>query len=182
MSAEPVPFDATRRGMILDDDAGSDAEGRAAWLQRARAAEEAGVPALLVSGPPGTEIVRAAAVAAQTRWVRIVVVVDLDDEDPVTLAEELAVLDNLAGGRVVVLTKGGSAHEQAMLRSALAGEVVRGVTISPPPAQLNLLVHEAGWASGRFITWDGDPAEVVRSCAPPIVTELSRRFAPGSTG
>jgi hypothetical protein len=167
---DPVPWQTAHPGIILDGDG----------FERARAADDAGVPAVLVSGPPGTEMVRAAAVAAQTRWVRIAIMVDLDDEDPVTLAEEIAVVDSLSGGRVVVLTRGGTDHEQTMLRSALAGAVVRGVTISPPPLQPNLPVHEAAWAEGRFVAWDGDPAELVRLAAPPIVAELSRRFAPGS--
>ncbi|MFN0026228.1 MAG: LLM class flavin-dependent oxidoreductase [Acidimicrobiales bacterium] len=167
-----------RVGMILGGQDHVEGINHDRWLRQARAADEAGVPAVLVGGPPGTEIVRAAAVAAQTRWVRIAVVVHLSHEDPVTLAEEIAVLDNLAGGRIVVLTEGGTEADRAMLRSALAGDAVRGVTITPPPVQLNLPVFDASWAEGRFVTWDGDPADLVRRAAPSIVAELSRRFVP----
>ncbi len=165
------PTGDIRLGMVLDQ------ADHAARIERARAADEAGVPAVLVSGPVGTEILRAAQVAAHTRWVRIAVVVHLSAEDPVTLAEEIAVLDNIAGGRIVVLTEGGTGAERELLRSALAGETVRGVTISPPPVQLQVPVQDAAWATGRFLRWDGDPADLLRQAAPPMVAALSAAFA-----
>ncbi len=162
-------------------------------VDRAMAAEAAGLPMVLVEAPAGTETIRAAAVAARTTYVRIAVRLRFGSEDPVTLAEEVAVLDNLANGRVIVVPEDASAAELAVFEAALAGQEVRGVRIRPLPAQLAVAV----WADPDvvalptdldqaravlagfdhlFAIWDGDPADLFRLAAPPAVGALAERF------
>lgn len=63
----------------------------------------AGVFAVGVAGDPETTIVHAAQVAGVVDFARIAVRVDLGIDHPITLAEDLAVLDNISGGRIVAL-------------------------------------------------------------------------------
>jgi hypothetical protein len=106
----------------------------------ARSADELGLWGVEVRGPAGTETARAAYVAHATSHVRIIVRIHLDAEHPYTLAEEIAVLDNLSAGRAVALIEMGSASEQALLTlaDALAGRVTGGSLLSPPPVQLQV--------------------------------------------
>lgn len=69
----------------------------------AKRAEQAGLAMVRIVAEPGTEASIAAAVAAATSWVRIVVTFRLGHENPLTLIEEAHVLDNLSGGRIVAL-------------------------------------------------------------------------------
>ncbi len=79
---------------------------RLAW---AAAADEAGFFGVAVlTGEGGVDAVRAAAVAVATCDTRLIVRVELGLEHPVTLAEEIAVLDNVSAGRVVALLDAGS--------------------------------------------------------------------------
>jgi hypothetical protein len=168
-----------------------------AMVEAAVQAEAAGIFAVLVEGPPGTELVRAATVAAATRYIRVAVRLDLGADDPVTLAEEVAVVDNLANGRLAVVADGVPAETQALFRAALAGEDVRGVRIQPLPAQPQVPMWPAppvtdlasltaaaqgdtGWTSTAgvpvFVRGETDPAALVRRLAPPEVAGLAARF------
>jgi hypothetical protein len=66
-------------------------------------AESAGMFGVLVEPTDGSWAVAGAAVATATRFSRVIVRVRLGDDHPVTFAEDLAVLDNIAAGRVVAL-------------------------------------------------------------------------------
>ena len=162
-------------------------------VDRAVAAEAAGLAMVLVEGPMGSETIRAAGVAAQTTYVRIAVRLRFGAEDPVTLAEEVAVLDNVANGRVIVVPEAASAAELALFEDALAGKEVRGVRIRPLPAQLavpvwpdaNVAALPIDLGQARtvlagfdhlFANWDGDPADLFRLAAPPVVGALAERF------
>jgi alkanesulfonate monooxygenase SsuD/methylene tetrahydromethanopterin reductase-like flavin-dependent oxidoreductase (luciferase family) len=139
------------------------------WAVRADAA---GLAAVLLPDAPGGAAPVAAAVAAVTRDVRILVPVLLGSEHPVTLAEEIAVVDQISGGRVIAVVDSTSltgeqlAEDLALLRASLSGRafahtgvrwsVPSGRTLStpperlavtPPPAQLDLPVWIAGDAS-----------------------------------
>lgn len=81
----------------------------------AAAADEAGLFGVALRSGSGAETVRAAEVALATRDARIIVEVALGEENPVTLAEELAVLDNITGGRVVALVDTGALTETEAL-------------------------------------------------------------------
>jgi alkanesulfonate monooxygenase SsuD/methylene tetrahydromethanopterin reductase-like flavin-dependent oxidoreductase (luciferase family) len=153
-------------------------------IETARLAEAAGLFGVLVEPDrPGTEMLAAGEVAAVTRAVRIVVRVPLGSEHPVTLAEELAVLDNLSGGRVVVLASTAdldleaAAEDLQLLRDALGARPLRhrgrrwavpagldghvapaSVAVTPEPAQIDLPVWLHGQLAGELATLAGLPA------------------------
>lgn len=148
------------------------------------AAEAVGVPFVQVTAAAGTESAVAAAVAVATSTVRVVVGVHVGEEHPVTLAEEIAVLDNLSNGRIGVIAELGSldadaaAEDVQVLRASWSGRPLahRGkrwqvparlpghagpdaVMVTPPPAQLDIPLWVAGDAA----------AAVARSLALPVV-------------
>ena len=137
------------------------------------AAESVGVPFVHVAAAAGTESAIAATVVAATSTVRVIVGVNVGDEHPVTLAEEIAVLDNLSNGRVGVIAELGAldpdaaAEDVALLRASWSGRAIahRGkrwqvpaglaghvapaaVMVTPPPAQLEVPLWVAGDAAG----------------------------------
>ena len=69
--------------------------------------------------------------AVVTDYVRIVVPIRLGTDHPVTLAEDIAVLDNLSGGRVVALVDTGdlgpeeAAEDLGLLRASLGARPVK---------------------------------------------------------
>jgi alkanesulfonate monooxygenase SsuD/methylene tetrahydromethanopterin reductase-like flavin-dependent oxidoreductase (luciferase family) len=154
----------------------------------ARLAEAAGLFGVLVEPDlPGTEMLAAGEVAAATRAVRIVVKVPLGSEHPVTLAEELAVLDNLSGGRVVVLADTAeldleqAAEDLGLLRDALSARPLRhrgrrwavpagidghvapaSVAVTPEPAQVEVPVWLCGQMARELAALAGLPALVER--------------------
>lgn len=97
----------------------------------ARIAEAAACAFVGVDDAVRSPIVAAAAVAVATDLVRIVVPVRLGTDHPVTLAEDVAVLDNLSGGRVVALVDTGAlgpeeaAEDLGLLRASLGARPVR---------------------------------------------------------
>ena len=110
-------------------------------LQRARDADELGLWAVSVSESAGLEMVRAARVVEQTRYVRVIVHVDLNAEHPVTIAEELCVLDNLSNGRIGAVVSGDALPEKFLaLRESLVGRPRNGVVVAPPPVQTDVPV------------------------------------------
>ena len=149
-----------RLGLVLEDDA---------ELGRARRADALGLWAVMVTGAPGTEVIRAARVAEQTDFVRVVVKVDLSAEHPLTIAEELAVLDNLSGGRAVAIVAGDPGPETLRrFREALVGRLSHGVVLAPPPVQTELPVWLAApvKASDAPIVADSPTEIVVRPGLP----------------
>ena len=70
-------------------------------------AEGVGLPSS-TSRVPGTEATIAAAVSTATTTVRLIVGLHVGDENPVTLAEEIAVLDNLSNEYAGVIAELGS--------------------------------------------------------------------------
>jgi len=126
------------------------------WVAIARQADELGIWAVEVRGAAGTEAVRAASLIQATRHVRIFVTVDLRAEHPVTLAEEIAVLDNLSGGRIGVVVEGAALGPLSVFVDALVGRVVNGMIVAPPPLQAEITV----WADLAQ-----DPADISRGGA-----------------
>ncbi|MGH7762831.1 MAG: LLM class flavin-dependent oxidoreductase, partial [Candidatus Dormibacteraceae bacterium] len=95
--------------------------------EMARAAEAHGLFGVLAgSVNPMTAITAAVYASTTTDFVRVVTRVRLGLEHPMTIAEELSVLDNVNNGRTVVLCdtgeldQEGAADEVAVLREALA--------------------------------------------------------------
>jgi len=110
-------------------------------LSKARRADELGLWAVAVGGEAGAEMVRAARVVECTEHVRIVVRVDIEAEHPLTIAEELSVLDNLSGGRIAVLVTGNPHLETVTwLREILIGRAIEGAILAPPPVQTEVAV------------------------------------------
>ncbi|HEY0187910.1 MAG TPA: hypothetical protein VGC67_10515 [Cellulomonas sp.] len=134
-------------------------------------AAESGLFGVLLDGPAApdaaddTGSVTAAQVAVLTQDARVLVRVRLGTEHPVTLAEEVAVLDHLSAGRVVVLLDPGTldgtaaAEDLALLRACWSGRPVRhhgtrwtvpsgvmgpgmptSLAVTPLPAQIDLPV------------------------------------------
>lgn len=137
--------------------------------ESAVAAESLGIPFVHVAGGPGAESVIAASVVAATTSVRVLVSIHIGDENPVTLAEEIVVLDNLSNGRIAVIAETGSLSEDdanedlTVLRSSWSGrplahhgrrwQVPAGlpghrapdaVMVTPAPAQLDVPLWVAG--------------------------------------
>ncbi|MFD1715849.1 LLM class flavin-dependent oxidoreductase [Amnibacterium flavum] len=141
-------------------------------VETAAEADRLGIPAVLVPpGPLGAGIALASAIAAVTRDTRIVVTVLLGVEHPVTLAEEISVVDHISSGRVVALVDPGglkleeAEEDLALLRASWSGRWVRhrgarwtvpagihgenspeSVAVTPLPAQLQMPV----WLSGAL--------------------------------
>ncbi len=129
--------------------------------RRAADAEAHGLAAVLIDAPAGVEALAGSVAATATAAVRLAVVLHLDAEHPVTLAEEVAVLDNVAGGRVVAVADPGglsdadAAEAVGLVEQAWSGRPIRhvggrwtvpaglaghqapdAVIATPPPAQL----------------------------------------------
>lgn len=132
-------------------------------------AESLGVPFVHVAAAPGTEAAIAAAVAVATTTVRIVVGLGVGDEHPVTLAEEIAVIDNVSNGRLGIIAELGAlpaeaaSEDVALLRASWAGRPVAhqgarwrvpaalpghaaplAVMVTPQPVQLEVPLWVAG--------------------------------------
>jgi len=151
-----------RLGLVL-------AEGREAEM--ARLAEAHGLFGVLAgSGNPLTAVTAAIYASTATQYVRVVTRLQLGLEHPVTIAEELSILDNANNGRTVVLVDTGelageaAADEVAVLREALSNRPIqhdgpkwkvpaglpanvtapKSISVTPKPAQLEIPF----WLSG----------------------------------
>lgn len=107
-----------------------------ALVERASEADRLGVWAVLVDSP-----LAAAELATRTDHVHLAVFVDPAAAHPLTLAEELAVLDHLSARRMLAIVDGppdtpGLDH----MRRLLGGHIVDGVALAPPPAQTSIAV------------------------------------------
>ena len=166
-----------RLGLVL-------AEGEEADL--ARLAETHGLFGVLTgSGNPLTAITAAIYASTATEFLRVVTHVRLGLEHPVTIAEDLSILDNVNNGRTIVLADTGeldaepAADEVAVLREALSSRPIqhegpawkvpaglpanaaapRSISVTPKPAQLEV----AFWLTGK------SAAEVGRSSGLPVL-------------
>ena len=106
-------------------------------------ADRLGLWAVLVGGPAGTETIEASTIATRTSSIHLAVMFDADGEHPLTLAEEVSVLDHLSQRRALAIIDGPPATTDHV-RRLLAGELVDGVALSPPPAQTSVPVWVAG--------------------------------------
>ncbi len=133
--------------------------------EMAREAESHGLFGVLAgTGDPRTAITSAVYASTATDFVRIAISVRLGLEHPITIAEELSILDNVNNGRTVVLVDVGdltlddAADEVAVLREALGNRPVqhegprwkvpaglpanvtapKAIAVTPKPAQLEI--------------------------------------------
>jgi hypothetical protein len=145
--------------------------GEGQEAKQARLAEAHGLFGVVAgSGDPLTAVNAAIYASTATEFVRVVTRVRLGLEHPVTIAEELSILDNVNNGRTIVLADTGelaaelAADEIAVLREALSSRPIqhdgpawkvpaglpanatapRSISVTPKPAQLEV----AFWVSG----------------------------------
>lgn len=149
-------------------------EGREADM--AKLAEAHGLFGVLTGwGNPMTAIIAAVYASTATEHVRVVTRVQLGIEHPVTIAEELSVLDNVNNGRTVVLVDTGdldqeaAADETAVLREALSSRPIqhdgstwkvpagmpanvtapKSISVTPKPAQMEIPFWVMGSAAAE---------------------------------
>lgn len=116
-------------------------------------ADRLGLWAVLVGGKPGTETIEASTIATRTSSIHLAVMLDGDSEHPLTLAEEISVLDHLSKRRALAIVDGREAVVNHVER-LLTGELVDGVALSPPPAQTTVPVWAAGEVARVDLTGD----------------------------
>ena len=146
------------------------AEGREAEM--ARLAEAHGLFGVLAGWEnPTTAIIAAVYASTATQHVRVVTRVQLGLEHPVTIAEELSILDNVNNGRTVVLIETGdldkeaAADETGVIREALSSRPIqhdgsrwkvpaglpanvtapKSISVTPKPAQMEIPF----WVTGK---------------------------------
>ena len=120
----------------------------------ARKADTLGVWAVLVGGgPSGTEVSEAASIAISTNNVHLAVWVDGSSEHPLTLAEEISILDHLSDRRALPVI---AAEPQIITRvqQFLDGSSVDGFHLVPPPAQTIVPVWDASEVTVIELTGD----------------------------
>jgi hypothetical protein len=164
-----------RIGLVLS-------EGHEADL--ARLAEAHGLFGVLAgTGNPLTAINAAVYASTATEFVRVVTRVRLGLEHPVTIAEELSILDNVNNGRTILLADTGgldrepAADEVAVLREALSSRPIQhegpawkvpaglpanaaapsSISVTPKPAQLEMPFWLTGPAARQVSELTGLP-------------------------
>jgi hypothetical protein len=148
----------------------------------ARLAEAHGLFGVLTGwGDPVTAIIAAVYASTATQHVRVVTRVRLGLEHPVTIAEEVSILDNVNNGRTVVLVDTGdldqnaAADEIAVLREALSSRPIQhdgskwkvpaglpanvtapnSISVTPKPAQMEIPFWVTGSAAATVGTASG---------------------------
>ncbi len=150
----------------------------------ARHAETHGLFGVFAGGGDARNSIIAATYAATaTRFVRVITRVQLGLEHPITLAEEISVLDNVCNGRTVVLVDTGeleskvAEEELQLLREGLSCRPVRhhgqrwkvpaglpanentteSVMVTPKPAQIEVPIWLTGSSAPELARWTGRP-------------------------
>ncbi|MFT5531049.1 MAG: hypothetical protein ACI91O_001066 [Candidatus Poriferisodalaceae bacterium] len=143
-------------------------------------ADRLGLWAVLIDGGDGHESVAAGELAVATSDIHIAAC--FADDHPLTIAEDAAILDHLSARRMLAVVANGT----DVVRALLAGHIVDGVALAPPPAQTTVTVWhpddvEAIQLSGDlstdrhiidqrrdagtthlFVSWPGDLATLAR--------------------
>lgn len=171
----------------------------------AAAADTAGLAFVLVRDPDGLGAVTAGPVVVATTDARVVVEVLLGDENPVTLAEELCVLDAASAGRLGALVSTGALDAEAaiedagLLRTALvprpfrhrgrrwtvpaglAADVPDTIMVTPPTVQFSLPLWVDGAAARAVSAAIGVPELApAGAAAPPGAVVAPGAVAPGA--
>jgi hypothetical protein len=175
-------------------------EGKEAAL--ARLAEAHGLFGVLAgSGNPLTATNAAIYASTATEFVRVVTCVRLGVEHPVTIAEELSILDNVNNGRTIVLADSGeldpeaAADEVAVLREALSSRPIQhegtiwkvpaglpanataptSISVTPKPAQLEVPF----WLTGPAARGVGDTTGLPVVARDPAMLSNPKLVEPG---
>ncbi|MGI9594718.1 MAG: hypothetical protein ACR2QK_01080 [Acidimicrobiales bacterium] len=124
-------------------------------------ADRLGLWAVLIAGRAGTETIEAATVATVTASIPLAVKLDADRDHPLSLAEEVSVLDHLSGRRALAIVDG-QPERVDHVAGLLAGRIVDGTALSPPPAQTAVPVWSAAGIATAELSGDlDDDARVV---------------------
>ncbi len=118
-------------------------------------ADRLGLWAVLVGRPGRPAVIEAAALATETEHVHLGVWLDGGTAHPTTLAEEVAILDHLSRRRALAVVDG-TAAVVGHVERLLAGEIVDGVALTPPPAQTRVTVWAAADLEPVGLTGDLD--------------------------
>ncbi len=125
-------------------------------------ADRLGMWAVLVDGGAtakpdhgGSAAIEAAALATATEHVHLGLWLSTSAAHPLALAEEVAIVDHLSDRRALAIVDGPTESRQ-LVDDYLAGRIVDGVALSPPPAQTRVPVWSAGEAEPVALTGDLD--------------------------
>ncbi len=120
-------------------------------------ADRLGLWAVLVGsdGLDGTAAVEAAALATATEHVHLALWLATASAHPLALAEEVAIVDHLSDRRAMAVVDGGPGVVDRVDRY-LAGHVVDGVALTPPPAQTRVPVWSSAEAEPVTLTGELD--------------------------
>lgn len=152
-----------------------------AWVHTA---DWLGLFGVTIGGQRGAECVRAGALSTTTSTIRLAVQLRIGADNPVTLAEEVSIVDNLSNGRVIVLADISSLDTSAaredvgVLRQALSNRPIQhhgkrwtipagleghdapeAVIASPPPTQIAVPIWLVGFEADS--SWDDGVSQVV---------------------
>ena len=148
------------------------------------------------AGDPRAAVIAATYAATATEFVRVVTLVTLGLEHPITIAEDLSILDNVCNGRTVALVDTGglegddAADELQVLREGLACRPVRhtgsrwtvpagipanetatdSIMVTPKPTQVEIPV---------WLTGPGAPALARATGLPVLALDPDEVDAPG---
>ncbi len=121
-------------------------------------ADRLGVWAVLVGGDgdlDGTAAIEAAALATVTEHVHLALWLTATAAHPLALAEEVAIVDHLSDRRAMAVVDAGPDIVDRVDRY-LAGHLVDGVALTPPPAQTRVPVWSSAEAEPVVLTGDLD--------------------------
>jgi alkanesulfonate monooxygenase SsuD/methylene tetrahydromethanopterin reductase-like flavin-dependent oxidoreductase (luciferase family) len=156
----------------------------------ASAADAAGIQGVVVPAEATISTIAAPPVVLATTDVRVVVPIVLGTEHPVTLAEELVVLDALSAGRIVALVDTGdldvdaAQEDLSLVRRALSGRIIRhhgprwtvpaglapdvsdSLIVTPGPVQIEIPIWLTGEAAPDLTASSGLPVLATEPGAP----------------
>jgi len=121
-------------------------------------ADRLGLWAVLVGGAghlDGTAAVEAAALATVTDHLHLALWLSTNSAHPLALAEEVAIVDHLSDRRAMTVVDGPPEAVDQVDRY-LAGHLVDGVALTPPPAQTRVPVWSAADCEPVALTGDPD--------------------------
>jgi alkanesulfonate monooxygenase SsuD/methylene tetrahydromethanopterin reductase-like flavin-dependent oxidoreductase (luciferase family) len=171
---------------------------------QARGAEFAGLFGVLAGfSHPRTSINAAVYAATATAAITIAIRIELGNEHPITISEELAVLDNVSSGRVVILADSGdlapdrALEELEIIQHALASrsfayggqhfKVPAGIStnkpesstinVTPKPAQIEIPIWAMGTSAHQLSTLGNLPILALT----PADCDPTRPVQPGVT-
>ena len=110
---------------------------------------------LLGRAADGPASIEGAGLATETDHLHLGLWLDGSADHPTTLAEEVAIVDHLSRRRALAVIDGPT-ETVGRIERLLAGEIVDGVALTPPPAQTRVPVWSATEVDTAVLTGDLD--------------------------